>query len=173
MIIDKRGRQPVLLVADRCNRRLQKFTLDGKHARLRRGNQAPCHFSDHKEMVIPDLYARVTVLDKKNKVIAHLGDIGPDSWKPLRTWRAKSSRPGNSSARTAHVSITRATSSSPNGSKSGASPSSGGCDAGAKADGRATVRLDAYGMRLVSSNVTLTPASAPPVATALATPISP
>ena len=36
----------------------------------------PCHFSFFKngDVVIPDLGARVTLLDKNNKVIEHLGD---------------------------------------------------------------------------------------------------
>ncbi|MGO8747915.1 MAG: peptidase [Thermoguttaceae bacterium] len=78
LMVDLRGGQPVLVVADRGNRRLQNFTLDGAHidfvtAELR----APCHFHTRDEMmVIPDLESRVTLFDKSNKLLAHLGDGG-------------------------------------------------------------------------------------------------
>ena len=39
------------------------------------GVNLPCHFSErHGEFVIPDLGARVTLIDRENKVIEHLGD---------------------------------------------------------------------------------------------------
>lgn len=87
LMVDLRGgaSNAVLLVADRANRRLQTFTLDGKHVAFIDGTNHPCHFSEHKGVVVvPDLWARVTLLDRENKVIAHLGDAGVDSWKPLR-----------------------------------------------------------------------------------------
>ena len=81
--MDTRGTQPVIVVADRSNARLQTFSLDGKHLgfvndELRR----PCHFdqSPSGELLIPDLYGRVTIFDRNNKLIAHLGD-NPDVWK--------------------------------------------------------------------------------------------
>ena len=37
--VDLRGPQPLLMVADRANARLQYFTLDGKHIELRRRRQ--------------------------------------------------------------------------------------------------------------------------------------
>ena len=80
--IDTRGGQPVVTVADRSNGRLQNFTLDGKHIgfvndELRR----PCHFDQKNgELLIPDLYGRVTIFDKNNKLITHLGD-NPEVWK--------------------------------------------------------------------------------------------
>jgi len=73
--VDLRGPAPLLLVADRGNSRLQYFTLDGKHLSFVGGTNLPCHFSErHGEFVIPDLGARVTLLDRKNNVILHLGD---------------------------------------------------------------------------------------------------
>ena len=81
-----RDAQPVLLVADRGNRRLQTFSLDGKHLAFYDGTNAPCHFHAHKGvMVVPDLFARVTLVDAANTPIVHLGDNGIDSWKELRT----------------------------------------------------------------------------------------
>jgi DNA-binding beta-propeller fold protein YncE len=85
LIVDERGAEPVLLVADRGNRRLQSFTLDGRHLACYGGFTAPCHFhANGRVMVVPDLFARVTLIDSGNAAIAHLGDNGTDSWKPLR-----------------------------------------------------------------------------------------
>jgi hypothetical protein len=85
LIVDERGTQPTLLVADRGNRRLQTFSLDGKHLGFHQGTTAPCHFHTHKGvMVVPDLFARVTLIDQANAPIVHLGDNGTDSWKELR-----------------------------------------------------------------------------------------
>ncbi len=86
LIVDTRGKTPILLVADRGNARLQTFTLDGKHIAFIDGTKMPCHFSEHKgEYVIPDLGARVTLLDRKNQVITHLGDDSEaNTWKDLR-----------------------------------------------------------------------------------------
>ena len=85
LIVDERGPEPVLLVADRSNKRLQTFTLDAKPLALYQGTNAPCHFHTRKDvMVVPDLFARVTLIDRSNAPILHLGDNGIDSWKPLR-----------------------------------------------------------------------------------------
>ena len=76
LMVDLRGEQPVLVVADRSNRRLQNFTLDGQHLNFVTDElRAPCHFHTRGElMVIPDLESRVTLFDKNNKLVAHLGD---------------------------------------------------------------------------------------------------
>jgi len=74
--VDTRGTQPLLVVADRANVRLQYFTLDGKHVSfVTEELRHPCHFSQRgDDMLIPDLFGRVTIFDKANKLIAHLGD---------------------------------------------------------------------------------------------------
>jgi hypothetical protein len=85
LIVDERGPEPVLLVADRSNRRLQAFSLEGKHLSFHEGTNAPCHFHTRNDvMVVPDLFARVTLIDRTNAPILHLGDNGIDSWKALR-----------------------------------------------------------------------------------------
>jgi hypothetical protein len=67
--------KPVLLVADRGNRRIVRYTLDDKPVDVVEGTLAPCHFHTYKDvMVVPDLQCRVTLLDKNDKVITHLGD---------------------------------------------------------------------------------------------------
>jgi hypothetical protein len=78
LMVDTRGAQPVLVVADRGNRRLQNFTLDGTHINFVTDElRAPCHFHTRGEvMVIPDLESRVTLFDGNNKMLAQLGDGG-------------------------------------------------------------------------------------------------
>jgi DNA-binding beta-propeller fold protein YncE len=77
--LDKRGEKPLLLVCDRANRRLQHFDLDGKFVAVIAENlRLPCAVSFHGDKVaIAELEGRVTILDKDNKEVAHLGD-NPD-----------------------------------------------------------------------------------------------
>jgi len=85
LMVDTRGSVPVLLVADRANRRLQRFTLDGKHLSFVDGLTHPCHFDERAGLlVVPDLFARVTLLDAKDRILGHLGEARVDSWKPIR-----------------------------------------------------------------------------------------
>lgn len=66
---------PTLLIADRSNNRIMRYSLDDKPLEIIAGTRSPCHFSTYKDLaVVPDLRARVTLLDKSNKVVAHLGD---------------------------------------------------------------------------------------------------
>ncbi len=76
--IDIRGPEPLVLVADRANRRLQTFTLDGRHAGfVTRELRSPCHFDQRDGLLmVPDLEARVTILDRSNELVVHLGDGG-------------------------------------------------------------------------------------------------
>jgi hypothetical protein len=80
--VDTRRDPAVLLVADRGNRRVQVFTLDGKHIGfVTKELRQPCgFFLDGEDIVIPDLHARVTILDRDNRLITHLGD-NPDVWE--------------------------------------------------------------------------------------------
>jgi len=64
-----------LVVSDRVNARLQWFTLEGKHLRTQDGFLLPANNDVFGElMVVPDLLGRVTLLDRQNRVIDHLGD---------------------------------------------------------------------------------------------------
>lgn len=85
LFVDTRGAEPILVVADRSNNRLQNFSLDGKHLGFVTGNVLePCHFHTRgKLMVVPDLKSRVTLLDEKFQLITHLGE-GP-GYKDVRT----------------------------------------------------------------------------------------
>ena len=68
------GREPSLVVADRANGRLQYFTLEGKHIGFVKEVSFPAHFDIRgTELLVPDLHARVSIFDKDNKVIVHLG----------------------------------------------------------------------------------------------------
>jgi hypothetical protein len=72
---DRKGRTPSLVVADRANARLQYFTLDGKHIGFVKDLLFPAHFDIRGEvLLVPDLHARVSLFDKDNKPIVHLGD---------------------------------------------------------------------------------------------------
>jgi hypothetical protein len=67
--------KPILLVADRGNQRIVRYTLDDKPIDVIAGTLQPCHFHEHKGMiVVPDLASRVSLIDKDNKVVAHLGE---------------------------------------------------------------------------------------------------
>ena len=67
--------KPMLLVADRGNRRIVRYTLDDKPVDIVEGTLAPCAFHTRNGvMVVPDLQSRVTLYDQSNKVITHLGD---------------------------------------------------------------------------------------------------
>ncbi len=74
---DRPGTPPAIVVADRANARLQYFALDGTPQPERMVKETvsfPAHFDIRgKELLVPDLHARVTILDKDNKVIVHLG----------------------------------------------------------------------------------------------------
>jgi len=85
--IDTRGGGEVLMVADRGNNRIQRFTLDGKHIDFIAGTNLPCHFSYFRngDVVVPDLGARVTLMNRKNEVIEHLGDDSASEWRKTRT----------------------------------------------------------------------------------------
>ena len=71
---DRKGREPSLVVADRANARLQYFTLDGKFISEVKSVSFPAHFDIRgTDLLVPDLHARVTILDKSNNLIVHLG----------------------------------------------------------------------------------------------------
>jgi hypothetical protein len=97
IIVDIRdGKDPILIVADRGNNRIQRFTLEGKHIDFVEGTNMPCHFgfSKNGDMVVPDLIARVTLMDRDNKVIEHLGDDSTSEWRKTRTFTRDKFTPG-------------------------------------------------------------------------------
>jgi len=96
--VDTRSQTPLLVVADRGNSRLHRFTLDGKHVDLILGTtKMPCYFNERNEsVVIPDLLSKVVVLDRNNHVAATLGDgeYSKDDWKLERNRPSGAFAPG-------------------------------------------------------------------------------
>ena len=81
--VDTRGASPILVVADRRNNRLQRFTMDGKHVDFITGFRLPGHFDELKGLVVvPDLHGRVTLLGQDNALVAQLGDSNPPTGNP-------------------------------------------------------------------------------------------
>src|ERR1022692_3494234 len=96
IVLDSRGAMPTLLIADRANARIQRFTLDGKHVEFIAGTKLPCHFGFFKngDVVVPDLGARVTLFDRNNKVVAQLGDDSKSKWRETRIKAREAFTPG-------------------------------------------------------------------------------
>jgi hypothetical protein len=94
--VDTRGSHPLLVVADRRNNRLQRFTLDGAHVDFVTGFRLPCHFDERKgTVVVPDLHGRVTLMDADNRIIEHLGDSNAPVWNnPMRNQSRDTFIPG-------------------------------------------------------------------------------
>lgn len=76
LMIDGRSGTPELIVADRANHRIHRFDLEGRVLGLVTDElRLPCHFHTRgTDLVIPDLQARVSIFDKDNTLITHLGD---------------------------------------------------------------------------------------------------
>jgi hypothetical protein len=74
--VDTRTGPPLLVVTDRGNSRLQRFTLDGQYVDSILGtSKMPCYLHEHHgEVVIADLLSKVTILDRQNKVAVRLGE---------------------------------------------------------------------------------------------------
>ena len=87
--------QEEILVADRSNNRLQYFDLAGNHLRFVGDVDLPCHFDIFHDgtLLVPDLGARITLLDADNKLIAHLG-VGSDDYRERRLLSREHFLPG-------------------------------------------------------------------------------
>ena len=105
---DRPGREPALAVADRSNNRVSYFDADGDFLRVEAKGTvpAPCDFAgmtandgtgeDAKTVcVVPDLDARVTLLDGDNNLLTHLGDDADWIAKCLADGRAMRRQPEN------------------------------------------------------------------------------
>ena len=72
--LDERDGTPKIAVCDRANARLQFFDLEGKYLSKLPGFLFPADIDVQDDiMLVPDLHCRITLLDKDNKVITHLG----------------------------------------------------------------------------------------------------
>ncbi|WLD14773.1 hypothetical protein [Planctellipticum variicoloris] len=74
--VDNRpGRKESIVVCDRANNTLQTFSMDGKYQETLKGYGLPANVETWQNlMVVPELRARVTLLNEKNEVVARLGD---------------------------------------------------------------------------------------------------
>ena len=78
--LDDRDGTPKLVVADRANKRLQWFDMEGRHLKTLGGFLFPADIDIQGDvMMVPDLHCRITLLDKENNVIVHLGD--DEAWR--------------------------------------------------------------------------------------------
>jgi hypothetical protein len=91
--VDNRpGREPSLVVCDRAHHTLQYLTFDGRHLETLSGYGLPANIDTQgKLMIVPELLARLTILDERNEVVAQLGAdvdrIGADKKHTIRNDR--------------------------------------------------------------------------------------
>ena len=74
--IDRRpGREERVVVCDRAHHTLQYLTLDGKYLETLTGYGLPANIDTWNDLLlVPELHARITLLNAKNEVVARLGD---------------------------------------------------------------------------------------------------
>ena len=78
--LDDRDGTPKTAVCDRANKRLQWFDMEGKHLKTMDGFLFPADIDIQGDiMLVPDLHARITLLDGSDQVVAQLGD--DPSWR--------------------------------------------------------------------------------------------
>jgi hypothetical protein len=69
------GSEPEIFIADRANGRIEIFSLDLVYRRTIPDFKAPCCFYQHAgHIYVPELGARVSILDGTGKIVARLGD---------------------------------------------------------------------------------------------------
>ena len=73
--IDRRSDgDPEVVICDRAHHTLQYLTLDGKYLRTQTGFGLPANIDTWENLLlVPELHARVTLLNEKNEVVAQLG----------------------------------------------------------------------------------------------------
>lgn len=91
IMFDPRRDEPELLVADRGNARVQVFDGEGRFKRVFGSNYmtSPDGFSFHDDLlIVPELTARLTLVDKNDECIAVLGEnddvTGREGWPNKR-----------------------------------------------------------------------------------------
>ncbi len=68
-------KEPEIYIADRANNRIEIYSLELEYKRTVPGVKNPCCFYQHEgHLYIPELAARVTIMDADDKFVAHLGD---------------------------------------------------------------------------------------------------
>lgn len=95
LTLDNRDPQnPVVVVADRANNTLQRLTIDGNYLDTISGFGLPANVQTQGDlMLVPELYARLSILDKKNNLVAQLGDdsdrLKADNKKHIRVTKSQ------------------------------------------------------------------------------------
>ncbi len=73
--VDTRDKTPLIVITDRANHTLQLFSLEGQYLRTVEGFGLPANLDTHGDlMLVPELVARVSILDKDFNTVATLGD---------------------------------------------------------------------------------------------------
>lgn len=73
--IDKRKEKQEIVICDRAHHTLQFLDMDGKYLRTMTGYGLPANVDSFQDLLlVPELHARITLLDKENNVVAQLGD---------------------------------------------------------------------------------------------------
>jgi DNA-binding beta-propeller fold protein YncE len=87
---DTRRGEPELYIADRGNHRIQVYDFEGRYKRVAAADilTSPCTFrSSGKLLVLPELHARLAILDEDDKLVCYLGSneeaVGRDGWPNL------------------------------------------------------------------------------------------
>jgi hypothetical protein len=78
--VDTRKKEPELYVADRSNHRVQVYDPQGTYKRAFGADllTSPDGFVTHGEfLLIPELFARLTILDAHDELVCHLGENEP------------------------------------------------------------------------------------------------
>ena len=74
--VDRRpGRKARIVVCDRAHHTLQYFNMDGKYLETLKGYGLPANCDTYKNLLlVPELQARVTLLNEKNEIVVQLGE---------------------------------------------------------------------------------------------------
>jgi DNA-binding beta-propeller fold protein YncE len=96
--IDRRqAREPSIVVCDRANHTLQILTMDGEYKETIPGFGLPANADTWRDLLlVPELEARISILNNKNEVVARLGEdiarvkakggnkirMNPKEWNP-------------------------------------------------------------------------------------------
>lgn len=87
---DRDTAAPKIVVADRANNTLQLFDLEHNYLETISGFGLPANVDTHGDlMLVPELVARVSLLDRNNQTVATLGDdrerVGGDKKRTIRS----------------------------------------------------------------------------------------
>lgn len=67
--------EPEVYIADRANNRIEIYSPELEYRRTIEGVRLPCCFYQHADHIyVPELGARVSVIDKNDQIVARLGD---------------------------------------------------------------------------------------------------